>query len=154
MKEYANPRMHSAEHILNQTMVRMFKCNRCFRAHIEKKKSKCDYHFDRPLTDEEIDDIEAKVNRIIDSDLPVTEEFLPRPEAQVQYNLDRLPEETGNRIRIIKVGDYDACPCIGPHVSSTKEIGEFRILSSSFEDRVLRIRFKLESKEKTSSPGA
>jgi misacylated tRNA(Ala) deacylase len=145
MKEYADPRMHSAEHILNQTMVRSFKCNRCFRAHIEKKKSKCDYHFDRPLTDEEIDDIEAQVNRVIDSDLPVTEEFLSRAEAQVQYNLDRLPEETGNRIRIIKVGDYDACPCIGPHVGSTREIGGFHILSSSFEDGVLRIRFKLDS---------
>jgi misacylated tRNA(Ala) deacylase len=145
MKEYANPRMHSAEHILNQTMVRRFMCNRCFRAHIEKKKSKCDYHFDRPLTDEEIDDIEAQVNRVIDSDLPVTEEFLSRAEAQMRYNLDRLPEETGNRIRIIKVGNYDACPCIGPHVGSTREIGGFRILSSSFEDGVLRIRFKLEA---------
>ena len=143
MKEYSDPRMHSAEHILNQTMVRMFKCGRSFRAHIEKKKSKCDYHFNRPLTGEEIKDIESKVNQVIESDLPVREEFLVREEAQAQYNLERLPEETGDRIRIIKVGDYDACPCIGPHVRSTREICGFRILSSSFEDRVLRIRFKL-----------
>jgi misacylated tRNA(Ala) deacylase len=84
MKEYANLRMHSAEHILNQTMVRLFKCDRCFRAHIEKKKSKCDYHFDRPLTDEEIHDIESKVNQVIDSNLPVREEFLTREEAQAR----------------------------------------------------------------------
>jgi misacylated tRNA(Ala) deacylase len=145
MKEYSDPRMHSAEHILNQTMVRMFNCGRCFRAHIEKKKSKCDYHFDRPLTGEELDRIESKVNQVIKSDLPVREEFLGREEAQVQYNLERLPEDTGDRIRIIRVGDYDACPCIGPHVKSTGEIGGFRILSSSFEDGVLRIRFKLGS---------
>ena len=143
MKEYADPGMHSAEHILNQTMVRMFKCDRCFRAHIERKKSKCDYHFDRPLRDEEIDEIESKVNQIIDSDLPVREEFLTREEAEARYNLGRLPEETGDRIRIIKVGDYDACPCIGPHVRSTSEIGRFRIGSVSFEKGVLRIRFKL-----------
>jgi len=143
MKEYADPRMHSAEHILNQTMVRMFKCDRSFRAHIEKKKSKCDYHFDRPLTDEEIDDIESKVNQVIDSDSPVREEFLTREEAEAQYNIGRLPEETGDRIRIIKVGDYDACPCIGPHVRSASEIGRFRIGSVSFEEGVLRIRFKL-----------
>jgi misacylated tRNA(Ala) deacylase len=154
VKEYADLRMHSAEHILNQTMVRMFNCDRCFRAHIEKKKSKCDYHFDRPLTDEEIDSIQSKVNQVIESDLPVREEFLGREEARAEYNLERLPEETGNRIRIIRVGDYDACPCIGPHVSSTREIGGFRILSSSFEDGVLRIRFKLESKERTSLQGA
>jgi misacylated tRNA(Ala) deacylase len=143
MKEYSDPRMHSAEHILNQTMVRTFKCGRSFRAHIEKKKSKCDYHFDRPLTDGEIGEIESKVNQVIESDLPVREEFLSREEAQTQYNLDRLPEETGDRIRIITVGDYDACPCIGPHVKSTGEIGGFRILSSSYENEVLRIRFKL-----------
>jgi len=54
MKKEIDPKMHSAEHILNQTMVRMFSCGRCFRAHIEKKKSKCDYHFDRPLTEQEM----------------------------------------------------------------------------------------------------
>jgi misacylated tRNA(Ala) deacylase len=145
VKDYSDPRMHSAEHVLNQTMVRMFKCSRSFRAHIEKKKSKCDYHFDRPLTDVEIGEIESKVNQVIESDLPVREEFLSREQAQVQYNLERLPEETGDRIRIITVGNYDACPCIGPHVKSTREIGGFRILSSSFADGVLRIRFKLES---------
>lgn len=143
MKEYSDPRMHSAEHILNQAMVRMFNCGRCFRAHIEKKKSKCDYRFDRSLTDQEILTIESNVKRVIESDLPVTEEFLAREEAEALYNLDRLPEQTGDRIRIVRVGDYDACPCIGPHVRSTREIGGFRILSSSFEDDVLRIRFKL-----------
>ncbi|MGE5843062.1 MAG: hypothetical protein ACM335_12320 [Deltaproteobacteria bacterium] len=143
MKEYSDPRMHSAQHILNQAMVRMFNCGRCFRAHIEKKKSKCDYHFDRSLTDQEILTIESNVKRVIESDLPVTEEFLAREEAEALYNLDRLPEQTGDRIRIVRVGDYDACPCIGPHVRSTREIGGFRILSSSFEDGVLRVRFKL-----------
>ena len=143
MKEYSDPRMHSAEHLLNQTMVRMFNCGRSFRAHIEKKKSKCDYRFDRPLTDEEIGAIQSKVNEVIASDLPVQEEFLSREEARARFNLDRLPEETGDRIRIIRVGDYDACPCIGPHVNSTRDIGGFRILSTSFEDGVLRIRFKL-----------
>jgi Ser-tRNA(Ala) deacylase AlaX len=145
MKEYSDPRMHSAEHILNQTMVRMFDCGRCFRAHIEKKKSKCDYHFDRPLTGAEMEDLQSRVNRVIASDLPVQEKFLAREEAGAQFSLERLPEETGDRIRIIKVGDYDACPCIGPHVKSTGEIGGFRLLSSSFEEGVLRIRFKLDS---------
>ena len=138
-----NPRMHSAEHLLNQTMVRMFDSGRCFSAHIEKKKSKCDYHFNRALTDEEITDIQEKMNEVIQTDLPITEEFISREEAQTRYNLERLPEDAGEKIRIIKAGDYDACPCIGPHVETTKEIGSFRIVSSSYQDGVLRIRFKL-----------
>ena len=135
--------MHSAEHILNQTMVRTFSCGRSFSAHIEKKKSKCDYHFDRSLGDEEIRTIESNVNEVIGRDLPVIEEFLTRDEAARLYSLVKLPESAGERIRIVKVGDYDACPCIGEHVGSTKEIGEFRITSSNHQDSVLRIRFKI-----------
>ena len=141
-KDY-DPRMHSAEHILNQTMVRMFNRGRSFSNHIEKKKSKCDYHFDRNLTEEEIETINKKVNEIIQLDLPVYEEFMNRAEAEKFYQLSQLPEEAGDTIRIIKIGDYDACPCSGVHVKSTKEIGKFQIISTSFEDGVLRIRFKL-----------
>lgn len=144
MKKEINPKMHSAEHILNQTMVRMFQCNRCFSAHIEKKKSKCDYYFDRALTNEEVIRIEKKVNEVIQADLKVQEEYLNKEEAEEHYDLDRLPQDADERIRIIKIEDYDACPCIGAHVKSTKEIGMFRIVSTSFKGSVLRIRFKLD----------
>jgi len=143
MAKVMDPRMHSAEHLLNQTMVRMFDCGRSFRAHIEKKKSKCDYRFDRSLEEEEIEEIEQRVNDVIQRDLTVSEEYVYREEAQKQYTLDRLPENAGDSIRVIKIGDYDACPCIGPHVKSTKEIGRFRIVSTSFENGVLRLRYKL-----------
>jgi Ser-tRNA(Ala) deacylase AlaX len=83
------------------------------------------------------------VNKIIEADLPVTEEFIARADAEREYNLERLPSAAGEQIRIIRIGDYDACPCIGPHVSSTDEIGQFRVISTSFDDGVLRIRFKL-----------
>jgi misacylated tRNA(Ala) deacylase len=146
MENDMDPRMHSAEHILNQTMIRMFHTGRCFSAHIEKKKSKCDYRFDRPLEEEEIRRLEDKVNEIVRSDLPVNETFMDKDEAEKWFSLERLPDEAGDLIRIVTVGDYDACPCIGPHVRSTSEIGQFRIGSVSFEDGVLRIRFKLSAK--------
>ena len=80
-KQY-HPQMHSAEHILDQTMVRMFNKGRSFSNHIEKKKSKCDYHFDRALTEAEIETIENKVNEVIQQDLSVVEEFYPRVEVE------------------------------------------------------------------------
>ncbi|HOP50767.1 MAG TPA: hypothetical protein PK887_09115 [Ignavibacteriales bacterium] len=149
-KDYC-PDMHTAEHILNQTMVRMFNKGRSFSNHIEKKKSKCDYkNFDRNLNDDEIKQIEKRVNDIIQQNLPVFEEFITLEEAEKIFNLERLPDEAkvNGKIRIIKVGDYDACPCIGLHVSNTSEIGKFKIISSSFENDILRIRFKLERNEK------
>jgi len=145
-KDY-DPPMHSAEHILNQTMVRMFACGRSINAHIEKKKSRIDYRFRRNLSAEEIAEVERRVNDVIASDCRVTEEFLSRSEAERDFSLGRLPADAGETIRIIRIGEYDACPCSGPHVKSTSEIGEFSILSTSFENDVLRLRFRLKSRE-------
>jgi Ser-tRNA(Ala) deacylase AlaX len=137
--------MHSAEHILNQAMDRAFHCGRCRSAHIEKKKSKCDYTFTGPVTDQAIRMVEAEVNKIIDSDLPVTESYMTREEAQKRFPLNRLPPGAGDSIRLILVGNYDACPCVGPHVRSTSEIGRFFISSYTIRDGVLRIRYKLNT---------
>ena len=144
MKKQMDPHMHSAEHLLNKAMGRLLGCDRCFSAHIERKKSKCDYRFHRSLTAEELASVENEVNRVIEADLPVLERHLSVDAARSQYNLSRLPEDAGDRIRIVSIGDYDHCPCIGPHVGSSGEIGSFRITSAGFEDDVLRIRFKLK----------
>ena len=141
-KQY-HPQMHSAEHILNQAMVRMFNSGRSFSNHIEKKKSKCDYHFKRDLTEEEVEDLNKRVNDVIQNDLKVVEEFISKDDAGKEYNLTKLPDEAGDTIRIIKIGDYDACPCSGLHVSHTNEIGRFKIISTSYTDGKLRVRFKL-----------
>jgi len=142
-KEY-DPRMHSAEHILNQTMVRMFDRGRAFSAHVEKKKSKCDYHFDRDLTPQEREELEHRVNEVIAADLPVREEHLTREEAGRSFNLSRLPGEAGETIRIIRIGDYDACPCSGEHVGHSGEIGGILIISTGHAEGVLRVRFRLQ----------
>ncbi len=144
-KKEADPRMHSAEHILTGALMKLIGCGRPFTTHIEKKKSKADYQCERDLTSEEVGKIQDAVNKVIQADLPVTEEFLPRGEAAQRYNLERLPEEAGGAVRIIHIGDYDACPCIGPHVKHTAEIGNFRIISTTFENGALRVRFKLDA---------
>ena len=136
--------MHTVEHLLNQTMVRLLGCGRAFSSHIEKKKSKCDYRFTRDLSPEEKAELERRINEAILADLPVSEELVPLAEAREKFDLERLPPGTaGAVLRVIRIGDYDAVPCIGPHVGSTREIGGFRLVSSSFEAGVLRIRFKL-----------
>ena len=137
-------RMHTAEHVLNGTMVRLFGCERCFSSHINSEKSKCDYRFDRPLSEAEAADLEGRVNAVLESHAPVSEVFMPRAEAEKRFNLSRLPEDAGNSLRIVLVGDYDACPCSGHHAANTSEIGRLRIVSHSFADGVLRLRFKLQ----------
>ena len=145
-KTYHEP-MHTAEHILNQTMLQLHTEDRSFTTHIERKKSKVDYHFNRDLTEEEKQEIELKVNNVINQHLDVNEKFIHIDEAKNKFNLIRLPEDAGDQIRIIQIGDYDSCPCIGQHVNNTSEIGEFKIVSSSFDEGVLRMRFKLLARE-------
>jgi len=142
-KDY-DPAMHTAEHILNQTMDRMFACGRAFNTHIEKRKSKCDYRLPRPLTPEEIATVETAVNRVISQNLTVGERRVDRAEAEKTGFTGKLPADAGDPIRIITIGDYDACPCIGGHVRSTSEIPGFRIISTRHEKGVLRIRFVLK----------
>ena len=137
------PPMHTAEHILNQTMVRMFGCERSKNTHIERKKSKADYLLPNPPTDEEVKAIEAKVNEVIGRHLPVLEEFMPMKEAAEIVDLSKLPENVSETLRIVRVGDYDVCACIGSHVENTSEVGHFEIICHDFADGRWRVRFKL-----------
>ena len=137
------PPMHTAEHILNGTMVRLFGCPRSRNAHIERKKSKCDYLLDTCPTEEEVARIEAAVNEVIGRHLDVTVEFMPRSEAAALVDLSKLPEDASETLRIVRVGDYDACACIGAHVRNTAEIGTFKILSHDFADGRWRVRWKV-----------
>lgn len=138
-----HPPMHTAEHILNGTMVQMFGCPRSRNAHIEKKKSKCDYILETEPDPEQIEALEAKVNEVIGRHLDVTVSFMSREAASAIVDLSKLPEDASETLRIVKVGDYDACACIGAHVSNTREIGTFKILSHSFADGVWRVRWKV-----------
>ncbi|MBQ6268850.1 MAG: hypothetical protein IJK61_01850 [Bacteroidetes bacterium] len=143
-KDYYEP-MHTAEHILNQTMVRMFGCPRSKNTHIERKKSKCDYLLEQAPTEEQILEIENKVNEVISQNLPVTIETVSLDEAKNLADLSKLPEGTEGTIRLVKIGDYDVCACIGAHVNNTSEIGRFKILTHNFENGVWRMRYKLDS---------
>ena len=137
------PPMHTAEHILNATMVRLFSCPRSRNAHIERKKSKCDYLLAQAPTDEQVAQIEQAVNAVIARNLDVTIDFVPRAEAASIVDLSKLPEDVSDTLRIVRVGDYDACACIGAHVRNTSEIGTFKILSHDFADGRWRVRWKV-----------
>ena len=137
------PPMHTTEHIINQTMIRLFGCGRSISAHIERKKSKLDYLLAACPTEEEIKKLEEAVNEVIARQLPVTTEFITQEEAQGRFDLERLPDGASETVRVVKVGDYDECLCIGVHVENTSEIGTFKIISHDFNDGIFRMRFKL-----------
>ena len=134
------PPAHTAEHLLNQVMIRMSR-----NAHIERKKSKISYHLDHKPSRQEEKAIGDKMNELIEDDLPVTYEDVDRNHVPEGVNLDRLPEDASQTIRLVRIGDFDVCPCIGKHVRSTSQIGRFEILGTNWDEQshTFRIRFKV-----------
>lgn len=151
------PPSHTAEHLLNQLMMRMFGCERSSNAHIERKKSKISYILDHKPDRKEEREIERQMNELIEQDLPVTFQFVTRAELEgivmeaepgspdSRIALDRLPADASDTIRLVRIGDYDVCPCIGKHVRSTRQIGRFEMLGTNWDnDRMaFRIRYKI-----------
>lgn len=137
------PPMHTCEHIVNRTMENLFHCGRAVSAHIERKKSKLDFALPECPSEEQIREIEDTVNSIIGQNLAVTTEFITQDEAVGRFDLKRLPDNASETVRVVKVGDYDECLCIGQHVANTSEIGNFKIISYDYKDGIFRMRFKL-----------
>ena len=139
------PPAHTAEHLLNQTMIRLFGCERSHNAHIERKKSKMSFLLDHKPSRQEEKEIEEKMNEPIEEDLPVTFEFVTRDELPDGVSLDRLPDDASETIRLVRIGDYDVCPCIGKHVRSTSQIGRFEMLGTNWDEHEhsFRVRFKI-----------
>jgi len=139
---------HTTEHILNAVMQRDFGTGRSVEAHFGKKKSKCDYVIDHPLTEEDLAKIEAAVNAEIEADHPVTTFEISREEADAYYDMGKVPDSAAT-IRIVQIGDLDVIPCVGQHVEHTNQIGRFVIRSADMKDEsTLRIRFALGPSEK------
>jgi Ser-tRNA(Ala) deacylase AlaX len=126
-------------------MIRIFGCGRSYNAHVERKKSKMSFHLDQKPTRQEEKEIERTMNDLIQQDLPVTFEYVTRDELPEGVTLDRLPDDASETIRLVRIGDYDVCPCIGKHVRSTGQIGRFEMLGTNWDEHEhsFRVRFKI-----------
>ena len=85
------------------------------------------------------------MNRLIAEDLPVTFEMVDRNNIPEGVNIDKLPEDASEMLRLVRIGDFDVCLCIGKHVRSTAQIGRFEMLGTNWDEqkRTFRIRFKV-----------
>jgi Ser-tRNA(Ala) deacylase AlaX len=103
------------------------------------------FHLEQKPTRQQEKDIERRMNELIDEDLPVTFDFVTRDELPEDISTDRLPDVASDTIRLVRIGDYDVCPCIGRHVRSTSQIGRFEMLGTNWDEmeHSFRIRFKI-----------
>ena len=125
--------------------MNLFGCGRSISAHIERKKSKLDYALESAPTEQGVKRLEEAVNAVIAQGLDVTTEFITQEEAQGRFDLKRLPDDASETVRVVKVGNYDECLCLGTHVRNTSEIGTFKVISHDWNEEAKRwrMRFKL-----------
>ena len=92
-------------------------------------------------------ELETDVNVSLEEVNNFINEYFSKEEAGKIADLSKLPENSSETLRLVFVGDYDICPCIGDHVANTSEIGTFKIISADFADGKLRLRWKVLPRE-------
>ncbi len=144
---------HTAAHLLNAA------CREVLGKHIWQGgsgKKEDEAHLDvthyKRITDEELDEIERKVNDYIMRDLKIEVEVLPRNVAEQKYgfSLYQGGAVPGKELRIVRIGDaeaiVDAEACGGTHQMNEKtgEFGYFKIVKrESVQDGIERIYYKV-----------
>ncbi len=122
-------RNHTATHLMNLAL------RRTLGDHVEQKgslvdddKTRFDFAHDKPLTPEQIRDIEDAVNRAIQGDLPVFAVTMPLEEAKKIAGVRAVfGEKYPDPVRVVTVGE-SAEFCGGVHVPRSGTIGLFKIV--------------------------
>ncbi len=135
---------HTATHIINYSARKVLgKHVWQYGAEKDVDKARLDITHYQALSEKEVEEIEKLANEIVEKDLPVKIEVLPRGEAEQRYGFiiyqgGPIPEKN---LRIVSVGeDHEACG--GLHCNSTKEVGFISILRTKrIADGVVRIEF-------------
>lgn len=127
---------HTAEHVLHTAMQELYPELKKAMGPATDDGFYFDFDLDHKITPEDFPAIEAKMQEIIDANLPMTQEFITEAEAKDifqdnPYKLDWVARigERGEKLSIFKMGDRDLDLCSGPHAESTGKVRAFKLLS-------------------------
>ena len=125
-------RNHSATHLLQKALQEVL------GDHVEQAgsyqdpdKTRFDFSHHQAMTAEEIKKVEDLVNEKIAAALPVVTEEMTMEEAKKTGAMALFGEKYGERVRVVKMGDFSIELCGGTHVSNTSHVGIFKIVSES-----------------------
>ena len=129
-KRYGHMRMHTAQHIVSGVVYDLWKA-RTVGNQLYHDRSRIDF---APVkfTDEMVSELESKTNEILATGAKVETETMCRDilmrdvDAQ-RANLDLLPKSV-QELRVVKIAQFDTCPCAGTHVRSLSEIGRVKVV--------------------------
>ncbi|WNG26384.1 alanyl-tRNA editing protein [Cystobacter fuscus] len=116
--------LHTGQHMLSSALVEVA------GAHTVSSRlgeTVCTIDVDLDVLDERrVAEAEARVNALIDDDVPIRA-FFPTPEELAALPLRRAPKVTDN-IRVIHIQGFDVSPCGGTHCTRSGQVGMVRVL--------------------------
>lgn len=121
---------HTATHIL-QKALKLTVGDHINQAgsYVDAQRLRFDFTHYEKLTDEQLEEVEKRVNEEIFKAEPVRIETMAIDEAKKKGAMALFSEKYGQEVRVVSVGDYSIELCGGCHASSSSEIGLFKIVS-------------------------
>lgn len=142
----ATARLHTATHLMQAALKKVLGPSVSQKgSNITVERLRFDFNFDRPMTKEEIAEVEKLVNEAIRADVPVTMEEMTVEEAKHSGAVGVFDSKYGDKVKVYTMGEYSKEICGGPHAHHTGELGKFRIVKEqSSSAGVRRIKAVLE----------
>lgn len=133
---FNNMQQHSAEHIFSGLTYKTYGYQNV-GFHLSNQIVTMD--FDGPLTPEQVEELETKVNEAIANNVEIKTGYPTKEELEkLEY---RSKKEIEGELRIVEVVGYDVCACCAPHVKRTGEIGGFKVMNVQNYKGGVRISF-------------
>ncbi len=125
-------RNHTATHLL-QAALRSVLGDHVNQAGsmVTPERLRFDFTHFAPVTQEQVSEIEKIVNRQILKNSQVQKREMPQEEAKKLGATALFGEKYGDIVRVVLVDDFSKELCGGVHVSSTGEIGVFKIVAEA-----------------------
>jgi alanyl-tRNA synthetase len=139
-------RLHTATHLLHQALRTVLGPHVAQKgSNITVERLRFDFVHPKPMTEEEVQRVQAIVNEQIARDLPVTMEIMTLEKARESGAIALFGEKYEEKVKVYTIGDFSKEVCGGPHVEHTGTLGKFVIQKEqSSSAGVRRIRAVLE----------
>ncbi len=122
-------KLHTATHLLQAALRKVLRDENIAQkgSNITAERLRFDFSFPRKMTPEEVKEVEALVNEVIQRNLPISFEEMTVAEAKEKGAIGLFESKYAERVKVYSMGDFSCEICGGPHAASTGELGKFTI---------------------------